>query len=78
MCKYHFPVCMFGLCLRFMMPPLSQCASLIRCMYDPFAAFRPNNAVALSNVAIVGGAVANFAFNWRRRHPSGTRSLIDW
>ena len=26
----------------------------------------------------MGGALANFAFNWQRRHPSGTRSLIDW
>lgn len=45
---------------------------------DVVAAFRPNNPVALSNVAIVGGALANFAFNWRRRHPPGNRSLIDW
>ena len=55
-----------------------MCALLIRYMHDPPAAFRPNNAVALSNVAIVGGALANFAFNWQRRHPSGSRSLIDW
>jgi hypothetical protein len=48
------------------------------CVHGHAAAFRPNNAVALSNVAIVGGALANFAFNWQRRHPSGTRSLIDW
>eukprot|EP00208_Stichococcus_sp_RCC1054_P001671 CAMPEP_0206145512 /NCGR_PEP_ID=MMETSP1473-20131121/27613_1 /ASSEMBLY_ACC=CAM_ASM_001109 /TAXON_ID=1461547 /ORGANISM="Stichococcus sp, Strain RCC1054" /LENGTH=522 /DNA_ID=CAMNT_0053541757 /DNA_START=144 /DNA_END=1709 /DNA_ORIENTATION=- len=40
--------------------------------------FQPNNAVALSNVTIVGGALANFAYNVHRRHPSGTKPLVDW
>jgi len=34
--------------------------------------------VALSNLTIVGGALANFAFNVNRRHPSGDKPLIDW
>jgi hypothetical protein len=40
--------------------------------------FDPGSAVALSNITIVGGALSNFLFNVRRRHPSGTRPLIDW
>ena len=42
------------------------------------AGFQPQNAVALSNLTIVGGALANFAFNVNRRHPSGEKPLIDW
>ncbi len=34
--------------------------------------------MALSNLTIVGGALANFAFNVNRRHPSGDKPLIDW
>lgn len=52
--------------------------SLALRIISSYTAFRPNNAVALSNVAIVGGSLANFAFNLRRRHPANTRSLIDW
>jgi uncharacterized membrane protein YfcA len=35
-------------------------------------------AVALSNIAIVGGAIVNFAFNVRKRHAYFKRPLIDW
>ena len=34
--------------------------------------------MALSNLTIVGGAIANFAFNVHRRHPGGDKPLIDW
>ena len=34
--------------------------------------------MALSNLTIVGGALANFAFNVSRRHPGGDKPLIDW
>ena len=34
--------------------------------------------MALSNLTIVGGALANFAFNINRRHPGGDKPLIDW
>ncbi|KAK9829540.1 hypothetical protein WJX72_006389 [[Myrmecia] bisecta] len=40
--------------------------------------FPANVAVALSNITIVGGALANFLFNWHRRHPVLDRPLIDW
>ena len=49
------------------------CRSTLSC-----AGFQPQNAVALSNLTIVGGALANFAFNVNRRHPSGEKPLIDW
>jgi hypothetical protein len=34
--------------------------------------------VALSNVTIVGGTLANLAFNVRRKHPLRQGPLIDW
>jgi uncharacterized membrane protein YfcA len=34
--------------------------------------------VALSNVTIVGGTLANLAFNVRRKHPLRAGPLIDW
>jgi hypothetical protein len=42
------------------------------------AGFRATTAVAMSNVTIVGGTLANFAFNVGRRHPQGPGPLIDW
>ena len=47
-------------------------------MKSVFAAtgFPTNIAVALSNITIVGGAIANFLFNAPRRHNDGP--LIDW
>jgi hypothetical protein len=43
-----------------------------------FAGFTTAEAVALSNITIMGGALANFLFNIRRRHPRLPRPLIDW
>ena len=40
--------------------------------------FSTNIAVALSNITIVGGSVANFAFNVGKRHHFMDRPLIDW
>lgn len=40
--------------------------------------FTPKNAVALSNITIMGGALANLMFNIRRRHATADRPLIDW
>ena len=42
------------------------------------AGFTPKNAVALSNITIMGGALANLMFNIRRRHATADRPLIDW
>jgi uncharacterized membrane protein YfcA len=43
------------------------------------AEFPTNTAVALSNITIVGGAIANFIFNVGRRHAFyRNRPLIDW
>lgn len=34
--------------------------------------------MALSNITIVGGTLANLAFNVQRRHPARHGPLIDW
>ena len=41
-------------------------------------AFTPHESTPLANVTILGGAVANFAFNVRRQHPSHPRPLIAY
>lgn len=48
------------------------------CLPVRAAGFAPSQAVALSNITILGGALSNFMFNSRRRHPSLNRPLIDW
>lgn len=40
--------------------------------------FRTKHAVALSNVTILGGAMANTALNVQKKHPRLDRGLIDW
>ncbi|KAF6250805.1 hypothetical protein COO60DRAFT_1679559 [Scenedesmus sp. NREL 46B-D3] len=40
--------------------------------------FTPAQAVALSNITILGGSLANFIANSSRRHPVLDRPLIDW
>lgn len=41
--------------------------------------FETRDAVALSNITILGGAIASFAFNLPRRHPTHKdRPLISW
>uniref|UniRef100_A0A383VY93 Membrane transporter protein n=1 Tax=Tetradesmus obliquus TaxID=3088 RepID=A0A383VY93_TETOB len=40
--------------------------------------FTPAQAVALSNITILGGSLANFIANSSRRHPMLDRPLIDW
>ena len=42
------------------------------------AGFPTRFAVALSNITIVGGTLANFAFNCGRAHPLRPGPLIDW
>jgi hypothetical protein len=42
------------------------------------AGFTPAQAVALSNITILGGSLANFMANSSRRHPLLNRPLIDW
>jgi hypothetical protein len=42
------------------------------------AGFTPAQAVALSNITILGGSLANFIANSSRRHPVLNRPLIDW
>ena len=38
----------------------------------------PRDAVALSNLTILGGALASFVRNAPRRHPTRDRPLVDW
>jgi uncharacterized membrane protein YfcA len=40
--------------------------------------FSPKHAIPLSNVTVLGGAIANTALNWNKRHPDANRPLIDW
>eukprot|EP00877_Chromochloris_zofingiensis_P000977 jgi/Chrzof1/10880/Cz05g15230.t1 len=47
-------------------------------LYMLIAGFATSQAVALSNITIMGGAIANFALNIHRRHPQLNQPLIDW
>ena len=40
--------------------------------------FSPKHAIPLSNVTVLGGAVANILLYARQRHPLTDRPLIDW
>ena len=40
--------------------------------------FSPKLAIPLSSISILGGALANSIFNFRKRHPLVDRPLIDW
>jgi uncharacterized membrane protein YfcA len=40
--------------------------------------FSPKHAIPLSNVTVLGGAVANTILNVRKRHPLSDRPMIDW
>lgn len=40
--------------------------------------FSPKHAIPLSNVTVLGGAVANTVLNWSKRHPVHNRPLMDW
>ena len=40
--------------------------------------FSPAHGVALSNVTIFGGSIANLLMNLPKRHPLTDRPLIDW
>lgn len=40
--------------------------------------FSPKHAIPLSNVTVLGGAVANTVLNVRKRHPLADRPLVDW
>ena len=38
----------------------------------------PKNAIPLSNITILGGAMMNTFLNVQKRHPKADRPLIDW
>ncbi|GAX10417.1 hypothetical protein FisN_21Lh114 [Fistulifera solaris] len=40
--------------------------------------FSPKHAIPLSNITVLGGALANTILNAPKRHPSADRPLIDW
>mmetsp|Transcript_18937 Transcript_18937/g.44054 ORF Transcript_18937/g.44054 Transcript_18937/m.44054 type:complete len:600 (+) Transcript_18937:101-1900(+) len=40
--------------------------------------FHPKHAIALSNITILGGAIANTGLNLTKQHPQLDRPLIDW
>jgi uncharacterized membrane protein YfcA len=40
--------------------------------------FTPKHAIPLSNVTVLGGAIANTLLNTPKRHPLADRPLVDW
>ena len=53
--------------------------ALLMPLYVTLGGFPPSQAVALSNLTILGGAVANLFINVQRQHPRAQgRPLIDW
>jgi len=40
--------------------------------------FSPKHAIPLSNVTVLGGAIANTMLNVRKRHPVADRPMVDW
>lgn len=40
--------------------------------------FSPKHAIPLSNITVLGGALANMLLNIRKRHPLADRPLVDW
>jgi hypothetical protein len=40
--------------------------------------FSPKHAIPLSNITVLGGALANMALNVQKRHPMVDRPLVDW
>lgn len=47
-------------------------------IYILILGFLPKHAIPLSNVTVLGGAVASTLQNMRKRHPAADRPLIDW
>ncbi len=47
-------------------------------VYILIMGFLPKHAIPLSNVTVLGGAVASTLRNIRKRHPTADRPLIDW
>jgi len=47
-------------------------------LYILLGGFATSRAVALSNLTVLGGAIANFLINVFRRHPHINRPIIDW
>ncbi|KAL7524516.1 hypothetical protein ACHAWF_000984, partial [Thalassiosira exigua] len=47
-------------------------------VYILILGFLPKHAIPLSNVTVFGGAIANTLRNYRKRHPTADRPLIDW
>ena len=47
-------------------------------LYILVMGFSPKHAIPLSNVTVLGGAVANTMLNAAKRHPLADRPLVDW
>lgn len=47
-------------------------------IYTLVLGFDTRHAIPLSNITVLGGAVANTILNVRKRHPQADRPLIDW
>ena len=71
-------ILLLGARLAVCAPPCSGSWCMIQARVPRRAGFSTNIAVALSNITIVGGSIANFAFNVGKRHHFLDRPLIDW
>jgi uncharacterized membrane protein YfcA len=47
-------------------------------IYILIMGFSAKQAIPLSNVTVLGGAIANTLLNARKRHPTADRPLMDW
>jgi uncharacterized membrane protein YfcA len=47
-------------------------------IYSLVHGFSPKHAIPLSNITVLGGAVANTVLNASKRHPLADRPLVDW
>ena len=47
-------------------------------IYILILGFSPKHAIPLSNITVLGGAVANTILNTPKRHPTADRPLVDW
>ena len=47
-------------------------------IYALVMGFSPKHAIPLSNITVLGGALANAVLNTSKRHPLADRPLVDW
>lgn len=74
----YFGICASGLGLMVAAGGGIGGGGVIVPLYILLLGFNPKHAIPLSNVTILGGAIANTLFNCPKRHPKYDRPVIDW